>query len=108
MHVAHLSLTDFRSYPQVELPLERGVTALIGPNGQGKTNLVEAIGYLATLGSHRVAADAPLVRTDAERAVVRALVRRDDRELMVEVEITHGKANRARVNRSPVPRARLS
>jgi DNA replication and repair protein RecF len=106
VHVAHLSLTDFRSYPQVELPLERGVTALIGPNGQGKTNLVEAIGYLATLGSHRVAADAPLVRTDAERAVVRALVRRDDRELMVEVEITPGKANRARVNRSPVPRAR--
>ena len=106
MHVAHLSLTDFRSYPQLELPLERGVTALIGPNGQGKTNLVEAIGYLAALGSHRVAADAPLVRTDAERAVVRALVRRDDRELLVEVEITPGKANRARVNRSPVPRAR--
>ena len=69
MHVAHLSLTDFRSYQQVELPLDRGVTALIGPNGQGKTNLVEAIGYLATLGSHRVASDAPLVRTDAERAV---------------------------------------
>ena len=106
MHVAHLSLTDFRSYEQVELPLDRGVTALIGPNGQGKTNLVEAIGYLATLGSHRVAADAPLVRTGAERAVVRALVRRDDRELMVEVEITPGKANRARVNRGALPRTR--
>ena len=62
VHVTHLSLTDFRSYPQAELGLERGVTALVGPNGQGKTNLVEAIGYVATLGSHRVATDAPLVR----------------------------------------------
>ena len=62
MHVTHLSLTDFRSYPAVELALEPGVSALVGPNGQGKTNLVEAIGYVATLGSHRVSADAPLVR----------------------------------------------
>ena len=106
MHVAHLSLTDFRSYPQVELPLDPGVTAFVGPNGQGKTNLVEAIGYLASLGSHRVATDAPLVRRDAERAIVRATVRRDDRELLLEVEITPGRANRARVNRSPVPRPR--
>ena len=62
MYVAHLSLTDFRSYAQVELPLEPGITALVGPNGQGKTNLVEAIGYVATLGSHRVPTDAALVR----------------------------------------------
>ena len=106
MHVSHLSLTDFRSYPQVELPLDPGVTAFVGPNGQGKTNLVEAIGYLASLGSHRVATDAPLVRLGAERAVVRATVRRDDRELLLEVEITPGRANRARINRSPVPRPR--
>ena len=106
MRVAHLSLRDFRSYTEVELPLDAGVTALIGPNGQGKTNLVEAIGYLATLGSHRVAQDAPLVRLGAERAVVRGQVVRDDRSLLLEVEITPGKANRARVNRSPVPRAR--
>ena len=106
MHLSHLSLRDFRSYAEVELPLSAGVTALVGPNGQGKTNLVEAVGYLATLGSHRVAQDAPLVRLGAERAVVRGQVVRDDRSLLVEVEITPGKANRARVNRSPVPRAR--
>ena len=106
MYVRHLSLTDFRSYEQVDLDLEAGITALVGPNGQGKTNLVEALGYLATLDSHRVAADAPLVRSGAERAVVRAGVVRDGRETRVEVEITPGKANRARLGGSPVPRAR--
>ncbi len=106
MHLTHLSLADFRSYAAVELPLQPGVSALIGPNGQGKTNLVEAMGYLATLGSHRVANDAPLVRLGAERAVVRGHVLRDGRGMLVEVEITPGKANRARVNRAPVPRAR--
>src|SRR3954452_8092293 len=106
MHVRHLSLTDFRSYEATELELTPGVTALVGPNGQGKTNLVEALGYLATLGSHRVALDAPLVRSGAERAVVRAVVVRDDRDLTVEVEITPGKANRARLGGAPVPRAR--
>lgn len=106
MRLSHLSLVDFRSYAEVELPLDAGVTALVGPNGQGKTNLVEAVGYLATLGSHRVAQDAPLVRLGADRAVVRGQVVREDRTLLVEVEITPGKANRARVNRSPVPRAR--
>ena len=106
MRVSHLSLKDFRAYAEVELPLDAGVTALIGPNGQGKTNLVEALGYLATLGSHRVAQDAPLVRLGAEQAVVRGQVVRDERTLLVEVEITPGRANRARVNRSPVPRAR--
>jgi DNA replication and repair protein RecF len=106
VHVAHLSLSDFRSYPQVELALDPGVTALIGPNGQGKTNLVEAVGYVATLGSHRVAQDAPLVRAGASRAVVRASVVRDGRPTLVEIEITPGKANRARINRGPVPRAR--
>jgi DNA replication and repair protein RecF len=106
VHLAHLSLTDFRSYPAVELPLAPGVTAFVGPNGQGKTNLVEAVGYLATLGSHRVAADAPLVRSGAEHAVVRGQLVRDGRTLLLEVEITPGKANRARINKSPVPRPR--
>jgi len=106
MHLSHLSLRDFRSYTEVELGLDPGVTAFVGPNGQGKTNLVEAVGYLATLGSHRVAQDAPLVRLGAERAVVRGQVVREDRSLLVEVEITPGRANRARVNRSPVPRPR--
>ncbi len=106
MHVAHLSLTDFRSYAGVELALGPGVTALVGPNGQGKTNLVEAIGYVATLTSHRVSTDAPLVRSGAERAIVRAAVVRDGRSTLVEIEITAGRANRARINRGPVPRAR--
>lgn len=106
MYVAHLSLSDFRSYPELELPLDAGVTALIGPNGQGKTNLVEAIGYVATLGSHRVANDAPLVRFGAQHAIVRASVVRDARATLVELEVTPGRANRARINRSPVPRAR--
>ncbi|PZF82743.1 DNA replication/repair protein RecF [Jiangella anatolica] len=110
MHVAHLSLADFRSYAEVELPLRPGVTAFVGPNGQGKTNLVEALNYLATLGSHRVAQDAPLVRLGAERAVVRGSVVEtvggEDRSTLLEIEITPGRANRARLNRSPVPRPR--
>jgi DNA replication and repair protein RecF len=106
VHLRHLSVTDFRSYPAAELELTPGVTALVGPNGQGKTNLVEAAGYLASLGSHRVATDAPLVRSGAESAAVRAAVVRDGREVRLEVEITPGKANRARINGGPVPRPR--
>jgi DNA replication and repair protein RecF len=106
VRVTHLSVTDFRSYPSADLALDEGVTALVGPNGQGKTNLVEAVGYVATLGSHRVATDAPLVRLGAQRAVVRAMVRRAARDTLVEIEIVPGGANRARLNRGPVPRAR--
>ncbi|MEV4362304.1 DNA replication/repair protein RecF [Nonomuraea sp. NPDC049625] len=106
MHVAHLSLTDFRSYASVELGLEPGVTAFVGPNGQGKTNLVEALGYVATHSSHRVSSDAPLVRKGATRAIVRCAVHRDDRRALVELELNPGRANRARLNRSPVSRAR--
>ncbi|HEX3900562.1 MAG TPA: DNA replication/repair protein RecF [Mycobacteriales bacterium] len=106
MYVSKLSATDFRSYPQVDLDLDAGITAFVGPNGQGKTNLVEAIGYLATLGSHRVAQDAPLVREGAERAVVRGVVVQDDRNVLLEVEITPGKANRARRGGAALPKAR--
>lgn len=106
MYLSHLSLSDYRSYAAVELPLEAGVTALVGPNGQGKTNLAEAIGYLATLSSHRVAQDAPLIRLGAERAVVRGTVVQAGRSTLIEVEITPGRTNRARVNRSPVQRPR--
>ena len=106
MHVTHLSLTDFRSYRGAEVTLGPGATAVVGPNGQGKTNLVEALGYVATLGSHRVAADAPLVRAGAERAVVRVAVDRGGRSTLVELEIVPGRANRARLNRAPVPRPR--
>jgi DNA replication and repair protein RecF len=106
VYVAHLTLVDFRSYATAEVTLEPGATAFIGRNGQGKTNLVEAIDYLARLGSHRVASDAPLVRAGAERALVRAAVVRDGRQAVLEIEINPGKANRARVNRADLPRAR--
>ena len=106
MFVSHLSLTDFRSWSQLEIELAPGPTALIGSNGQGKTNIVEALLYVATLESHRVATDAPLVRQGAERAVVRARIERDERTALVELEINPGRANRARINRGPVPRAR--
>lgn len=101
MHLRRLAVSDFRSWEHAELDLPAGVTVLIGPNGVGKTNLVEAAGYLATLGSHRVATDAPLIRRGAERAVVRGEVVHHGRELTVELEITAGRANRARVNRAP-------
>ncbi|MCD2186468.1 DNA replication/repair protein RecF [Actinomycetospora soli] len=106
MYVRELSVTDFRSWAQADLTFAPGVSVLVGANGQGKTNLVEAVGYLATLGSHRVSSDAPLVRRGAAAAQVRATVVNGGRELTVQVEIQPGKANRARVNRSPVPRAR--
>ncbi len=106
MHVRHLSVTDFRSYPAAELALGPGITTLVGQNGQGKTNLVEAIGYLATLASHRVATDLPLVRHGAAQAVIRAVVDRGGRETVLELELNPGRANRARLNRSPLARPR--
>ncbi|MFB7899458.1 DNA replication/repair protein RecF [Streptomyces xiamenensis] len=106
MHVTHLSLADFRSYARAEVELGPGVSSFVGPNGQGKTNLVEAVGYLATLGSHRVSSDAPLVRSGAERAVVRAAVVEGDRRQLVELELNPGRANRARINRSSPVRPR--
>jgi len=107
--VDHLQLADFRSYAGVDVALGPGVATFVGPNGQGKTNLVEAVAYLSTLSSHRVAADQPLVRAGAERAIIRARVQAgldDPRQLQLEVEITPGTANRARLNRSPLKRPR--
>jgi DNA replication and repair protein RecF len=106
MHVRHLSVADFRSWHTADVAFEPGPAVLVGANGEGKTNLVEALNYVATLGSHRVATDAPLVRSGAERAVIRAAVVADDRELRVELEITPGRANRARLNGAPVNRPR--
>ncbi|MCD4533113.1 DNA replication/repair protein RecF [Nocardioides sp. cx-169] len=106
MYVSHLTLHDFRSYATADVALEPGVTAFIGRNGQGKTNLVEAIDYLSRLSSHRVATDAPLVRAGCAQAIVRAAVVREGRTAVLEVELNPGKANRARVNRSTLPRAR--
>ena len=106
MHVAHLTLHDFRSYADIDVALEPGATAFIGRNGQGKTNLVEAIDYLSRLSSHRVATDAPLVRAGADQAIVRASVVKEGRPALLEVELNPGRANRARINRSPLPRPR--
>ncbi|PVZ10889.1 DNA replication/repair protein RecF [Actinomycetospora cinnamomea] len=102
MYVRALSVTDFRSWSHADLTFAPGVSVLVGANGQGKTNLVEAVGYLATLSSHRVAGDAPLIRRGAAAATVRAVVVNEGRELTVQVEIAAGRANRARVNRAPV------
>lgn len=106
MYVRRLELVDFRSYPSAAVDMQPGPSVFVGPNGEGKTNLVEALGYVATLASHRVATDAPLVRAGASRAVVRAAIVHDGRELLVELEIVPGKANRARLNRAPATRPR--
>ncbi|MDN5914751.1 MAG: DNA replication/repair protein RecF [Pseudonocardia sp.] len=106
MYLRRFSVTDFRSWSDAELDLDPGVTVFLGPNGVGKTNLVEGMGYLATLGSHRVASDAPLIRRGTEQALLRGEVHHQGRRLGVELEINNGRPNRARVNRSPVARPR--
>jgi DNA replication and repair protein RecF len=102
VYVRHLGLRDFRSWANVELELTPGRTVFVGSNGYGKTNLVEALWYSSTLGSHRVATDAPLVRLGAQRAVISTIVVNEGRECAVDLEITAGRANKARLNRSPV------
>ncbi|GGC78959.1 DNA replication and repair protein RecF [Tersicoccus solisilvae] len=106
MHLAALSLTDFRTYAQLDLTLEPGVTVFVGANGLGKTNIVEAVGYLATLGSHRVSQDAPLIRFGAQQALVRARLVRRTQQLSLELEINARGGNRVRINRANPVRAR--
>ena len=106
MHLTRLALTDFRSYPSADVALGPGVTIFSGPNGEGKTNLVEAVGYVATLASHRSAHDAPLIRQGAERAIIRASVHDTTRDALVEIELNPGRANRVRLNRAPLTRPR--
>ncbi|SDS72422.1 DNA replication/repair protein RecF [Microlunatus soli] len=109
MYVDHLQLTDFRSYAGIDVPLGPGVTTFVGANGQGKTNLVEGVEYLSSMSSHRVASETPLVRAGAELALLKARVQAgldDNRSLQLEIAITPGKANKAKLNRSPLPRAR--
>lgn len=106
MYVSNLSLHDFRSYTELVLALDPGVTAFVGHNGQGKTNIVEAVAYLGTFSSHRVASDTALVRHGTGGAVIRAKAVRGGRETLVELEIVAGRANRARLNRAPVSRTR--
>lgn len=106
MHIRALTLRDFRSWEHAEIELSTGPSVFLGANGNGKTNLLEALGYLSTLGSHRVAADAPLIRTGAERSRIGANVVHLGRELRIDVELNRGAANRAQINRSPVRRPR--
>ncbi|TKV28992.1 DNA replication/repair protein RecF [Arthrobacter sp. NamB2] len=106
MYVEHLSLTGFRSYAHLDTALEPGITVFVGPNGIGKTNIVEAIGYLATLSSHRVSTDKPLIAFGEERAIIRGKLVRGSQRTSVEVEINAESANRARINRSNPVRAR--
>lgn len=102
MRVTHLSLTDFRNYSTAEVPLVAGPNLFVGRNGQGKTNLVESLGYLSTLGSHRVSSDHAMIRQGADAAIVRARIQNDGRELLVEVQLNRSAPNRAQVNRSPI------
>ncbi len=109
MFVTELSLTDFRNYTTASLQLSPGVNVFVGSNGQGKTNLVEAVEYLSTMASHRVASTAPLIRAGCDSAILRAKVQAahdDPRIISVEMEVAHGRANVARLNRAPVARPR--
>ena len=106
VHLTRLALTDFRCYAAVDVPLEPGVTIFGGANGEGKTNLVEAVGYAATLTSHRAAQDAPLIRAGAEQAIIRAAISTGSNDALVEIELNAGRANRVRLNRAPLTRPR--
>ncbi|HZD81188.1 MAG TPA: DNA replication/repair protein RecF [Actinomycetota bacterium] len=106
MYVERLELVDFRNHSMVALDLLPGASVLVGPNGVGKTNVLEAIGYLTTLGSHRSGPESSLVRVGASAAIVRAAVVREGHTVVVDLEIRPGAGARARVNRAPLPRAR--
>ena len=107
MFVEHLSLTDFRNYESADVPLSAGPNVFVGRNGQGKTNLAESIAYLATLGSHRVSSDAPMVREGRESAFIRARMAHSDRRVQLELQLNKQGSNRARINGSPVKPAEL-
>lgn len=106
MYVKELTLSNFRSYEQVTVQFPAGVSALVGSNGQGKTNLVEAIGYIATLGSHRVAGDAPLIKQGHDVAQIKVIASHAEREITLEIDIINGRPNRAALNGSPLKRPR--
>lgn len=106
MFIDHVSLLDYRTYPLLSLPLSSGVTVFLGPNGVGKTNIVEAIDYTANLSSHRVSNDAPLVRVGASRAYIRTRTVRGSQQTVTEFEVAPGHSNRVRINRAAPVRAR--
>lgn len=106
MRLDRVWLTDVRSYASAEISLAPGLTVLLGDNGQGKTNVLEAIGWLATLASFRGAPTEALVRQGTERAVIRAEGEREGRAILIEAELVPSGRNRVLVNRQPLKRAR--
>jgi DNA replication and repair protein RecF len=106
VYLARLALTDFRCYEAADVTFEAGVTTFSGPNGAGKTNLVEAAYYVATFGSHRVSADTAMIRSGTDRAILRASIRSQQRDSLMEIELNAGRANRVRLNRAPLSRPR--
>lgn len=106
MFIKHLSLAHFRNYNSAEVELQTGVNLLVGANGQGKTNIVEAIRYLSTLSSHRVAGYIPMIKQDAAQAVVRAIASHDERDVLLELELNRDNPNKARINKSPAQKVR--
>ena len=102
MIVSRLSLTDFRNYTSVDLDLVAGPNLFVGDNGQGKTNLVESLGYLSTLSSHRVSSEQAMIRQGADSAIIRARVRHDSKELLLEVQLNRVGANRAQLNKNQI------
>lgn len=107
MIVERLGLVDFRNYAEADLELHAGSNVFVGSNGQGKTNLAEAIGFLATLGSHRVSTDAPMVREGRDAAFVRARLVHGERRVVVEAQVNRRGSNKARVGGAPVRMAEL-
>lgn len=102
MFVSHLSLSDFRNYAVAEVELRPGANLIVGRNGQGKTNLVEALGYLSTLGSHRVSNDHAMIRAGRDAAIIRARLENGQRSILAEVQLNRVGANRAQINRSAI------
>jgi len=102
VRVTHLSLTDFRNYAQAEVPFGAGPNLIVGRNGQGKTNLVEALGFLSTLSSHRVSQTGAMVRSGQDAAIIRARLEYNGRDLLAEVQINRSGLNRAQINRSVI------
>jgi len=102
VRVTHLSLTDFRNYAQAEVPFLPGPNLIVGRNGQGKTNLVEALGFLSTLGSHRVSNDKAMIRAGQDAAIIRARLEYNGRDILAEVQLNRVGLNRAQVNRSVI------
>ena len=102
MLITNLNLNNYRSYTTLDLSLDPGVSIFVGKNGEGKTNIAEAVLYLTFLSSHRASGNTPLIKLGNQSAYIRAKVKYPEREILVELEINADKANRAKVNQNQV------